>query len=161
MEHLWAPWRMAYIGAQPEPGCLFCRVLAEPEKDAENLVVWRPPGALVMLNKFPYNSGHLLVAPSRHAGDLADLEAAEMADLMAAVQESLRLLRRVMSPGGFNVGVNIGRPAGAGIPDHVHQHVVPRWDGDTNFMPVLDEVKVINQHLAATLAKLRDALASG
>jgi ATP adenylyltransferase len=161
MDHLWAPWRMAYIGAEPEPGCLFCRLLEDPSRDGENLVVWRPEGAIVVLNKFPYNSGHLMVAPVRHTGDLAGLEPAETADVMSAVQESVRLLRRAMSPGGLNVGANLGRAAGAGIPDHLHFHIVPRWDGDTNFMPVLAETKVIGEHLEATLAKLRQALAAG
>jgi ATP adenylyltransferase len=161
MDHLWAPWRMAYIGGEPEPGCLFCRLLEDPSQDEENLVVWRPPGALVVLNKFPYNSGHLMVAPVRHTGDLADLEPSETADLMSAVQESLRLIRKTMSPDGFNVGANLGKAAGAGIPDHVHLHVVPRWNGDTSFMASLADVKVINEHLLATAAKLRAARASG
>ena len=152
---------MAYIGAEPEPGCLFCRVLGSPDKDVENLVVWRPPGALVMLNRFPYNSGHLLIAPARHTGDLTDLDKPEMADLMDALQRTLRLVRGVMRPDGFNVGANLGRAAGAGIPDHVHLHAVPRWDGDTSFMPVLSETKVINEHLEQTASKLRDALAAG
>ena len=152
---------MAYIGGEPEPGCLFCRVLGERDRDIENLVVWRPQGALVMLNRFPYNSGHLLIAPARHAGDLADLERPEIADLMDALQQTLRLVREVMQPDGFNVGANLGRAAGAGIPDHVHLHAVPRWDGDTSFMPVLSETKVINEHLEQTAAKLREALAAG
>jgi ATP adenylyltransferase len=161
MDNLWAPWRMAYIEGEPEPGCLFCRTLEAPEKDVENFVLWRPKGALVMLNKFPYNSGHLMVAPMRHTGDLTDLAAAEIGDVMAALQRSIALLKEVMRPDGFNVGANLGRPAGAGIPDHVHFHAVPRWSGDTSFMPVLAETKVINEHLEATAAKLRAALAAG
>ncbi len=155
MEQLWAPWRMAYIGGEPEPGCLFCRVLAAPDKDVENLVVWRPPGALVMLNRFPYGSGHLLIAPARHTADLTDLDKPEIADLMDALQRTLRLVREVMHPEGFNVGANLGRAAGAGIPDHVHLHAVPRWTGDTSFMPLLAETKVINEHLETTAQKLR------
>jgi len=161
MDHLWAPWRMAYIGGEPEPGCLFCRVLAEPDRDAENLVLWREPAALVMLNKFPYNSGHLLVAPVRHIGDFTGLEPTELADLSATLQRAVRLLQDVMAPDGFNLGANLGKTAGAGIPDHVHFHAVPRWNGDTNFMPVLGDTKVINEHLATTAAKLRAALAAG
>jgi len=161
MDHLWAPWRMAYIGAEPDPGCLFCRVFAEPDRDAENLVLWREPAALVMLNKFPYNSGHLLVAPVRHTGDFTGLEPTELADLSATLQRAVRLLQEVMAPDGFNLGANLGKTAGAGIPDHVHFHAVPRWNGDTNFMPVLGETKVINEHLAVTAAKLRAALAAG
>jgi len=161
MDHLWAPWRMAYIGGEPEPGCLFCRVLAEPARDVENLVLWRDPAALVMLNRFPYNSGHLMVAPVRHTGDFTALEVAELAGLCATLQRAVRLLQEVMTPEGFNVGANLGRTAGAGIPDHVHFHAVPRWNGDTNFMPVLGATKVINEHLQATAAKLRAAVAAG
>ena len=161
MDQLWAPWRMAYIGGQPEPGCLFCRVLADPAKDEENFVLFRPAGALVMLNRFPYNSGHLLIAPIRHTGELAELAADEVGALMSALQRMLTVLREVLTPDGFNIGANLGRTAGAGIPDHVHFHVVPRWNGDTNFMPVLAETKVINEHLMATAAKLRAALAAG
>ena len=157
MEHLYAPWRMEYIGGEPEPGCLFCRALADPKAD---LVVDRPPGALLLLNKFPYNSGHVLVAPAAHKGDLTDLDMQETAQLMAAVQLTLRVLRQELRPEGFNVGVNLGRVAGAGVPDHVHFHVVPRWNGDTNFMPVLAEVKVVNEHLTRTAEKLRQAFAA-
>lgn len=152
---------MAYIGGQPEPGCLFCRVLADPAKDEENYVLARPAGALVMLNKFPYNSGHLMIAPVRHTGELAELAADEIGAVMSALQRMLGVLREVMTPDGFNIGANLGRTAGAGMPDHVHFHVVPRWNGDTNFMPVLAETKVINEHLLATAVKVRAALAAG
>jgi ATP adenylyltransferase len=157
MKHLFAPWRMEYIGSQPQPGCLFCRALAEPDQDEKNLVVWRPEGALVMLNRFPYNNGHLMVAPAEHVASLADLDDRRSLQLMRALQGSLRVLEAQMRPEGFNVGVNQGKVAGAGIPDHVHVHVVPRWNGDTNFMPVLAETKVINEHLARSWAELRDA----
>ena len=152
---------MAYIGGEPEPGCLFCRVLADPSADAANLVLWREPGALVMLNKFPYNSGHLLIAPVRHTGDFAELHPEEVADLTSALQRAVKLLQQVLTPDGFNLGMNLGKAAGAGIADHLHFHAVPRWNGDTNFMPVLGETKVINEHLEATAAKLRAALATG
>jgi ATP adenylyltransferase len=161
MEHLWAPWRMAFIGSEPEPGCLFCRVLAEPGRDRENLVVARPPGALVMLNRYPYNPGHLMVAPARHTGELAELGAEDAASLMAALQLAVGLAQRVLKPDAFNVGANLGKVAGAGIPDHLHFHAVPRWNGDTNFMPVVADTKVVNENLEATLAKLREALAAG
>ena len=160
MEHLWAPWRMEYIGQEPKPGCLFCRVIENPDDPDANLVVWRPKGAVVMLNKFPYNSGHVMVAPVAHKSDLADLTDDESADLMAALRRTLNVLRATLEPEGFNVGANIGRVAGAGIPDHVHLHVVPRWNGDTNFMPVLGEVKVVNEHVERTAAKLKRAFAS-
>ena len=160
MERLWAPWRMEYITGEQRSGCLFCRVLENPDdKDAE-LVVWRPPGAIVLLNRFPYNPGHVMVAPVAHVGELDSLDDAQTADLMRAVKRTITVLRGTLKPEGFNVGANIGRAAGAGIPDHVHLHVVPRWNGDTNFMPVLAEVKVVNEHLLRTAEKLREAFAS-
>jgi len=123
-------------------------------------VVWRPENAIVMLNKFPYNPGHVMVAPAAHKGDLADLDDAESATLMRALRRTIQVLRETLKPEGFNVGANLGRVAGAGIPDHVHFHVVPRWNGDTNFMPVLSEVKVVNEHLQSTAEKLRQAFSS-
>ena len=162
MEHLHAPWRMEYIGGPQEAGCLFCRVLAAPpSRDLENLVVWRPDGGVVMLNRFPYNSGHLMVAPAVHVGDLADLFPEQAQHLFHATQVALRVLRQELTPEGFNVGANIGRVAGAGMPDHVHLHVVPRWNGDTNFMPVVGETKVVNEHLRRTAEKLARAFAEG
>ncbi|MDQ6917756.1 MAG: HIT domain-containing protein [Candidatus Dormibacteraeota bacterium] len=161
MEILWAPWRATYIEkGEDEPGCLFCRVLADPSSDGVNLVLWREPGALVMLNKYPYNSGHLLVAPVRHTGDFAELQAEEVADLTSALQRGVKLLEKVLTPDGFNLGANLGKAAGAGIADHLHFHAVPRWNGDTNFMPVVGDTKVINEHLETTAAKLRAALAT-
>ena len=160
MERLWAPWRMEYIGGDQPPGCLFCRLIANPSDPDADLVVWRPEGAIVMLNKFPYNSGHVMVAPLAHKGDLADLSDDEMLALMRALRRTLQVLRAELKPEGFNVGANIGRVAGAGIPDHVHLHAVPRWNGDTNFMPVLGEVKVVNEHLLKTAEKLRRAFST-
>ena len=160
MERLWAPWRMEYITGEHKPGCLFCRVLENPDDPDAELVVWRPEGALVILNKFPYNAGHVMVAPAAHQGDLEKLDDAQTADLMRALKRTTAVLRATLKPEGFNIGANIGRVAGAGIPDHVHLHVVPRWNGDTNFMPVLAEVKVVNEHLIQTAAKLRKAFSS-
>ena len=160
MERLWAPWRMAYITQEPGPGCLFGRAIADPNDPDSELVVWRPDDAIVMLNKFPYNPGHVMVAPAAHKGDLADLDDAESATLMRALGRTIQVLREALKPEGFNVGANLGRVAGAGIPDHVHFHVVPRWNGDTNFMPVLSEVKVVNEHLQQTAEKLRQAFSS-
>jgi len=160
MERLWAPWRMEYITEAPRPGCLFCRVIEDPtDKDAA-LVVWRPDQAIVLLNKYPYNPGHVMVAPHAHVGGLEDLDDAQTADLMRALRRTITVLKALLKPEGFNIGANIGRVAGAGMPDHVHLHVVPRWNGDTNFMPVLGEVKVINEHLTQTAAKLSEAFAS-
>ncbi|MGH7902953.1 MAG: HIT family protein [Candidatus Dormibacteraceae bacterium] len=164
MEHLFAPWRMEYVGAGSEPGCLFCRVLEprpepNPDADRRNLVVWRPPGAVVLLNRFPYNNGHLLIAPAAHVASPADLEDGEALDLMRALRTALRVIEAEMKPAGFNVGANLGRAAGAGIPDHAHLHVVPRWDGDTNFMPVLAEAKVVNEHLDRSWDRISAAFA--
>ncbi|TME58264.1 MAG: HIT domain-containing protein [Chloroflexi bacterium] len=160
MKRLWAPWRMDYITGEPKAGCLFCRVLENLDDPDADLVVWRPQGAIVMLNKFPYNAGHVMVAPAAHRGELDALDDAQTADLMRATRRAIAVLREQLKPEGFNVGANTGRAAGAGIPDHVHLHVVPRWNGDTNFMPVLAEVKVVNEHLVITAAKLREAFAS-
>ena len=157
MKHLWAPWRMEYIGGEQPPGCLFCRVIENPHDPDADLVVWRPEDAIVIMNKFPYNPGHAIVAPKAHVPGLEDLDDNQTTHLMRALRRTIEVLRRTLTPNGFNVGANIGRAAGAGIPDHVHLHVVPRWDGDTNFMPVIDDVKVVPEALAQTAAKLRDA----
>jgi ATP adenylyltransferase len=157
MRNLHAPWRMEYITGPAEPGCIFCRAWeAPPSDDRRNLVVHRAPDALVMLNKFPYNSGHLMVAPRAHVGSLVDLEDEPTLGLMRTVRRSITALGELARPDGFNVGVNLGHVAGAGIPGHVHVHVVPRWNGDTNFMPVLGETKVINEHLDRTWERLTE-----
>jgi ATP adenylyltransferase len=159
MKRLWAPWRMEYIAGEQQPGCLFCRVIEHPDdKDAE-LVVWRPESALVILNKFPYNPGHTIVAPHAHVPGLENLNDEQTAHLMRALRRTIDVLRSTLKPEGFNIGANVGRAAGAGIPDHVHLHVVPRWDGDTNFMPVIDDVKIVNEALTKTATKLREAFA--
>ena len=159
MERLWAPWRMQYVGVEQRPGCLFCRVIENPDDPDAELVVWRPEGAIVLLNKFPYNPGHAMVAPILHVSTLEDLDDDQSLALMRAVRRTLTVLRGTMNPHGFNVGANIGNAAGAGIPDHVHLHVVPRWNGDTNFMAVIDDVKIINEALAQTAEKLKRAFA--
>jgi ATP adenylyltransferase len=157
MKRLWAPWRMQYIGGEPRPGCLFCRLLENPDDPDAELVVWRPQGAIVMLNKFPYNPGHVMVAPVMHVPSFEELDDDASLDLMRAQRQTLRVLREVMKPDGFNVGANLGKAAGAGIPDHAHLHIVPRWDGDTSFMVVLDDVKIVNEALAQTAEKLKRA----
>jgi len=159
MERLWAPWRMQYVGVEQRPGCLFCRVIENPDDPDAELVVWRPEGAIVLLNKFPYNPGHAMVAPIVHVSTLEDLDDDASLALMRAVRRTLTVLRGVMNPHGFNVGANIGNAAGAGIPDHVNLHVVPRWNGDTNFMAVIDDVKIVNEALAKTAEKLKRAFA--
>ncbi len=138
-----------------ESSCLFCRVFAAPGKDRENLVVHREDRAIVLLNRFPYNGGHLLVAPREHRGGIDELPASDLALLVELAARGVRLLRELWGPHGFNVGINQGAAAGAGIPDHVHLHVVPRWQGDTNFMTTLGEVRVLSQDLG----RVRDELA--
>ena len=150
---------MEYITEEPRPGCLFCRVIENPDDKDAALVVWRPSGAIVLLNKFPYNPGHAMVAPAAHVGGLEDLEDEQTTDLMSALKRTITVLKRELKPEGFNIGANIGRVAGAGMPDHVHLHVVPRWNGDTNFMPVIDDVKIVNESLEQTAAKLKEAFA--
>jgi ATP adenylyltransferase len=155
-KQLWAPWRLEYIQqADEQPGCVFCAAAAGD--DQELLVVHRGETAFALLNKFPYASGHLLVAPLRHVGGYAALTAGEAAEIHELTVAALTALAAVFRPDGHTVGWNLGRVAGAGIADHVHQHVVPRWGGDTNFMPVLADVKVLPEHLAETRRKLADA----
>jgi len=153
---LWAPWRLEYIEqADEQVGCVFCRAAASD--DEAGLVVHRGRHAFAMLNKFPYSSGHLMVAPYRHEGDFAALEDAEVVELHRLAGDGKAALAEVYAPDGYNLGWNLGRVAGAGVVDHVHLHVVPRWAGDTNFMPVLADVKVLPEHLEDTRRKLADA----
>jgi ATP adenylyltransferase len=156
MQHLWAPWRMEFIKAPKATGCFFCEAAAaDPSDDANHLVLARSDLGLVMLNRYPYNNGHLLIAPKAHLANLEDLPAASANDVTALTQRSLRVLRQVLSPQGFNLGINAGKVAGAGVADHVHQHVVPRWEGDTNFMPAVADTKVLNESLTASYQQLR------
>jgi ATP adenylyltransferase len=157
VEQLWAPWRLEYVQHADDPGeCVFCRAAGLPEDEPE-LVIHRGDLAFVLLNKFPYSSGHLMVAPYRHGSGFDTLGEPEAAEVHRLAVESIEAIRAVFSPEGFNVGWNLGRVAGAGIVDHAHVHVVPRWGGDTNFMPVLAAVKVIPEHLLETRRKLADA----
>jgi ATP adenylyltransferase len=152
-EQLWAPWRLEYVQkADEQAGCLFC--LAADRTDEERLVVQRGERAFALLNRFPYASGHLMVAPIRHEGDLAGLEDDEVLEIHRLTSQAMGALAQSFSPQGYNLGWNLGRVAGAGVVDHVHLHVVPRWVGDTNYMPVLADVKVIPEHLNDTRAKL-------
>jgi ATP adenylyltransferase len=155
MKVLWAPWRMNYIiSARREQGCIFCPG-EDRTGDAERLILSVGKRTLVMMNRFPYNNGHLLVAPLRHVPDFGQLDEHEMLDLLMMVRRSVEVLKKVMGPEGFNVGVNLGRVAGAGVEQHMHFHIVPRWNGDTNFMTILDDVRVIPEHLQQTYEKLR------
>jgi ATP adenylyltransferase len=153
VKQLWAPWRLEYIqSADDEEGCVFCR--ARDGDDEESLVVHRGNRAFVVLNKYPYASGHLMVAPNRHEGEFGDLEDEEALEIHQLAASGLAALAETMRPQGFNLGWNLGRIAGAGVVDHVHMHVVPRWAGDTNFMPVLADVKVLPEALEQSRRKL-------
>jgi ATP adenylyltransferase len=155
---LWAPWRLEYIQqADAQSGCVFCDEAAGAIDPVTSLLVHRGDEAIVILNKYPYSSGHLMVAPQRHVGELADLSDAEALEIHRQGAAAVETLRAAYGPDGFNLGWNLGRVAGAGIADHVHMHVVPRWSGDTNFMPVLADVKVIPEHLLETRDRLRAA----
>ena len=157
---LWAPWRLEYItGKEQTSHCFLCD--KANGDDVQNHVIARGESAFVLLNTFPYNSGHLLVAPYRHVATLTDLEEAEFTELLQLAVRAQAVLGHVMHPEGFNVGFNIGAAAGAGIADHVHGHIVPRWSGDTNFMPVLADTRIVPQALDDTAGVLRDAWASG
>jgi ATP adenylyltransferase len=160
MKRLWSPWRMTYLSEERTKGCIFCLKAAE-RCDAENLIAWRGERAFVMLNRYPYNAGHLMVIPYAHVPSVEDLPAETLTEMMLLVNRSLGALRRAMSPEAFNIGANLGHAAGAGIADHVHMHIVPRWEGDTNFMPVLADVRVIPELLADTYCKIRAALEQG
>ena len=155
---LWAPWRLEYIKqAAEQAGCVFCDEATGAIATDESLLVVLGDTALALLNKYPYSSGHLMVAPRRHVGELGELTDEEALEVHRLAVAAIDTLNRVYGPGGFNLGWNLGRTAGAGIADHVHQHVVPRWSGDTNFMPVLADVKVIPEHLLETRELLRAA----
>ena len=157
-ENLWAPWRIPYIkGLERTEGCFLCHNLAHPEQDDENLVLWRTERSLVVLNRFPYNNGHLLIAPARHIADWEETSDDEMLELTKLMRESQRALSLTINPHGFNVGLNFGRCAGAGLPGHMHIHVVPRWDGDTNFMNVCSDTDVVSQSLVDLLNELKQA----
>jgi ATP adenylyltransferase len=163
MERLWAGWRSSYLetaddAVAPGPdGCVFCGLLASGRPDEETHVVWRSPLVVAILNAFPYGSGHLLVMPSRHVGDLADVAGEERAAMWDGVHAAVAAVTAAYRPGGVNVGANLGRAAGAGIPGHLHVHVLPRWDGDTNFMTSVAETRVLPEPLAETWRKLQAA----
>jgi ATP adenylyltransferase len=155
VKQLWAPWRLEYIQGADDEGCVFCRT--RDGEDEAGLVVHRGKRAFVVLNKYPYASGHLMVAPNRHESEFGELDADEALELHRLGAAGLAALTETMNPQGFNLGWNLGRIAGAGVVDHVHLHVVPRWAGDTNFMPVLADVKVLPEALEATRRKLAQA----
>jgi ATP adenylyltransferase len=159
LKPLWAPWRMEYIQESKQnmdEGCLFCRILEEGKKKArENLVVAFRPGAFVIMNRYPYTNGHIMVVPEKHAARLSDFSRGELTRLFTTVREAERVLFSRLKCEGLNVGINLGRAAGAGIDPHLHVQIVPRWVGDTNFMTVFGEVRVIPQHIKETCRILR------
>lgn len=165
MQWLWAPWRMPYLKAitrkESRGGCFFCDYARTPKKDRKNLVVLRGRTCFSVLNRYPYAGGHLLVAPLAHKGDLALFTGAERDDLFEQILRMQKLLERLMQPQGFNIGVNVGKAAGAGVPGHLHFHIVPRWFGDVNFMTAVGHAKVIPQALADLHAELQKALRKG
>ena len=154
MKQLWAPWRIQYIQMEKAEGCILCDKPKE-NKDVANYILYRGDKNFVIMNSYPYNAGHLMIAPYRHLSSLEELTDAELHEHYEIVRQCIGILREVFSPDAFNIGMNMGRVAGAGIDDHIHSHVVPRWNGDTNFMPVLDDIKVINEALAETYQKLK------
>ncbi len=161
MERMYAPWRMAYIEQSPAPkenstGCVFCDAAASPD-DVGNLIVHRGQSAFVILNKFPYNNGHLMVVPYMHTARLTDLDDAATLEILTLAKTAQAALGKSMHPEGYNLGMNLGVSGGAGITDHLHLHVVPRWNGDTNFMPVLTDVKIMPDSLEHTCTLLREA----
>ena len=155
-KNLWAPWRIKYVqGRSESSGCFICHNLEHPHDDDKNLVLWRTEQSIVILNRFPYNNGHLLIAPAQHISDLEKASNEELLELIKLVRESQRALSLAIKPHGFNVGMNFGRCAGAGLPDHFHIHIVPRWDGDTNCMSVCSDTGVISQSLTELLELLK------
>ena len=148
---MWAPWRMEYILAEKEEGCIFCDALS----GNADLTLYKGIDTLVVMNKFPYINGHLLVAPLRHLSRLDQLDKREMGEMLATIERSVDILKQVMKPDGFNVGLNLGMVAGAGVEDHLHFHIVPRWLGDTNALTVFADVRVIPEHIKATYDNLK------
>jgi len=168
MERIWAPWRMAYIRELGDPaaadaarGCIFCwKPQDPPDRDAANLIVARRERCFAILNLYPYNNSHLMVVPYRHSCDLTELEDAELLDCQRAIRDALRVMGATLAPQGYNIGLNMGKAAGAGIDQHLHWHVVPRWVGDTNFLPVVGGAKVISESIEESHARLRDGFAA-
>ena len=153
MEHLWAPWRIGYILRAKEPGCFLCQK-PQSADDAKNHILIRDRTCFALLNTYPYNAGHLMVAPYKHTAELDDLVESELSDLMALTRRCKQVLTRALKAEGFNIGLNLGRAAGAGVDDHLHFHIVPRWSGDTNFMTVTGDIRVVPQALDDMYATL-------
>jgi ATP adenylyltransferase len=157
MENLWAPWRMDYILSKKPDACIFCAKPSE-NKDEENLILHRGRYNFIIMNAYPYNNGHMMVVPYKHTAKLSGWQPEEQQEMMHLADLAVDLLRKTMKPDGFNLGINMGIVAGAGVADHIHLHIVPRWNGDTNFMPVLSDTRVVSEHLRATYGKLKETL---
>ena len=159
-DNLWAPWRMEYIHLLEDDWdakeCFLCYYSKHPDRDAKNHIIWRNDRCMTLFNRFPYSNGHLLIAPHIHVAELHELDDETLCDIMRQVRDAQKLLKVTSHPHGFNVGINFGRCAGAGLPGHVHAHIVPRWEGDTNFMPILGNVRVIPESIEALYAKMRE-----
>jgi ATP adenylyltransferase len=155
MDILWAPWRIEYIKQPKEPGCIFCTKPAQ-NQDKNNFIVYRGSASFVIMNYYPYNNGHLMIVPFRHTSDIFDLNSEEKLEMMDLLASSMEALTKMMSPQGFNIGMNLGEVAGAGVKDHLHFHIVPRWNGDTNFMPICGHTRVVSEGLTETWEKLRE-----
>ncbi|MFZ7125597.1 MAG: HIT family protein [Desulfobacterales bacterium] len=151
MKTMWAPWRIDYILGKKEDGCIFCKALG----DADDLTLYKGRLSMVLMNKYPYSNGHLLVAPVRHLATLHELNREEMCALMAMVEKSVAILKTAIKPDGFNIGLNLGKVAGAGVEEHLHFHIVPRWYGDVNALTVFADVRVIPEHIESTYRKLK------
>ena len=165
-KNLWAPWRMEYIRSldneREDDGCFLCRDWEHPERDQEHHVIWRGTSTFAVMNRFPYTNGHLMIAHAGHTGDLTSLSDVELNEMTRMTRDAVALLEKTVHAQGFNVGYNIGRCAGAGLPDHLHVHIVPRWSGDTNFMPVLGDIRVVPDALDTLYNELvTNALAAG
>ena len=151
---LWAPWRAGFVLSKKEKGCVFCRRYKEKDS-AANLIVYRGKSVFVILNKFPYNAGHALIVPNRHIGQLEQLRPAESAEFFEITRLACKVIKRALKPHSLNLGMNLGKASGAGVPGHLHMHIVPRWIGDTNFMPVIGKTKLVSVSLEAVYEKIR------
>ncbi len=154
MKKIWAPWRSKFIYHRALKGCIFCRAL-KAKQDKKHFILDRTEFSFSILNIYPYNNGHLMVAPKRHKGSLEDLSREELCDLMMLVQKSIKKIKKALKPHGYNIGINMGKIAGAGFPGHLHIHIVPRWQGDTNFMPVLTHAKIVSESLDSLYKRLK------
>ena len=157
MDRLWAPWRIKYVSQKKKNGCIFCKILKE-KKDKKNFIVLRSKHCFAVLNTYPYNNGHVMIIPKKHVKSLESLKETELLDMARVLIKIKSSLKKILNPGGFNIGINIGNVAGAGIANHLHMHVVPRWLGDVNCMPVIANTKVISQSLKELYTKLRKNL---